>query len=284
MTVSSPDRRSAIERDVLEKLVRFQRDWPRRSVEVAGHSWIYRRNQVDRSRPPVVFLPGIQGGGDLLFDGAMALGGMVDVVTVDAPSITDAQEMTRGFADFLSALGLERVSVIGSSLGGYLAQGFALSHPNRIEQLIVANGFFDVRPFLAQSPPISVFEAKDAAAIVKANLAGIPGDASDDDGHIRLKAVVQALVGPLQPFDGYKSRLLLMMAAPPLAPPALSPAQVMVLDDDADPLLPPAMRDPVRARFAGSEQHRIEGGGHLPSVQRPAEFGRLVRARFDVAT
>jgi pimeloyl-ACP methyl ester carboxylesterase len=40
------------------------------------------------------------------------------------------------------------------------------------------------------------------------------------------------------------------------------------------------MRDAVRERFAQSEQHPIDGGGHLPAIQRPAIFADLLRRRF----
>jgi pimeloyl-ACP methyl ester carboxylesterase len=40
------------------------------------------------------------------------------------------------------------------------------------------------------------------------------------------------------------------------------------------------MRDAVRKRFARSEQHSIDGGGHLPAVQRPARFAELLTQRL----
>jgi pimeloyl-ACP methyl ester carboxylesterase len=54
----------------------------------------------------------------------------------------------------------------------------------------------------------------------------------------------------------------------------------MPIDDDHDPMLPPDMRDAVRAQFRRSEQHAIDGGGHLPAIQRPARFADLLRRRL----
>jgi hypothetical protein len=40
------------------------------------------------------------------------------------------------YVDLLNTLGLERVSVIGTSLGGWVAAEFAVAHPQRVERLV----------------------------------------------------------------------------------------------------------------------------------------------------
>jgi pimeloyl-ACP methyl ester carboxylesterase len=50
-------------------------------------------------------------------------------------------------ADLLDALGLEKVVLVGSSMGGVIAQQFALRHPTRLERLLlVATGAFTGDP------------------------------------------------------------------------------------------------------------------------------------------
>jgi pimeloyl-ACP methyl ester carboxylesterase len=41
------------------------------------------------------------------------------------------------YADLLDTLGLERVSLIGTSLGGWVAAEFAVAHPQRVERLVL---------------------------------------------------------------------------------------------------------------------------------------------------
>ncbi len=183
-------------------------------------------------------------------------------------------------AGFLAALNTPRVNLVGSSLGGYLAQKFALDFPDQVEQLVIANGFFDIEPFKSNVPPVSSLAEMDAAAIVEKNVGELLSSPSLDDGQVRLKAAVKALVGPTQTLENYKSRLLLMMNATPLAAPPISPERVMIIDDDRDPMIPLAMRYAVRERFAQSEQHSIDGGGHLPAIQRPTIFADLLLRRF----
>jgi pimeloyl-ACP methyl ester carboxylesterase len=46
-------------------------------------------------------------------------------------------EMTRDFVSFLGALGLQKIDVVGFSLGGMIAQNLALDHPNLLRRIIL---------------------------------------------------------------------------------------------------------------------------------------------------
>ena len=270
-----------IERDTCQKLATFQSRYPLRSLEIDRRTWVFRRTPGRAAgQVPIVMLPGIQGGGDIFFEVALSLGELMPVITINAPDIEDAAEIRAGLAGLLSKLGIRRANLLGSSLGGYLAQSFALLHPDNVAQLVIANGFIDVAPFTITLPPASTVAAMDAAELVQQNLRALFAIPSRSEGEVRLKAAVKTLVGPAQTLENYKSRVLLMMGAPPLAEAPIAPERVMIIDDDHDPLLLPAMRDAVRKRFARSEQHSIDGGGHLPAVQRPARFAELLTQRL----
>jgi maspardin len=277
----SPTIANPVEADVYKDLAIFQARYPLRSQSINGRSWVFRRTPGKSAHQcPIVMLPGIQGGGDIFFQVVLALGDRLPIVTVNAPDIEDATTMVAETAGFLAALKLPRVNLVGSSLGGYLAQKFALDFPDRVEQLAIANGFIDIEPFRATAPPASSLLGMDAAAIVAKNVGDLLASPSLDDGQVRLKAAVKTLVGPAQTLENYKSRMLLMMSATQLAAPLISPDRVTIVDDDLDPMIPPAMRAAVRERFDRSEQHAIDGGGHLPAIQRPTVFADILRRRL----
>lgn len=265
----------------LDRLARFQRSYPRESVRAAGMAWSFRRTPGPGPRATVVMLlPGIQGGGDVFFDTALRLGEALPLLTVDAPDLEDVSTMTTATAAFLDVMGLQRVHILGASLGGYLAQAFALAHPERVDQLLIANGFYDPRPFLSKLPPSATFAAMSAQSLVSKNLASLLAVPADDPGVASLQAIMTALVGPVQSLTNYKSRLLLLMGAAPLDRPPIEDSRVMLIDDDQDPMVPAEMRNALRSRYANAERHAVTGGGHMPAIQRPAEFAELVRRRL----
>lgn len=272
---------AGIERDVRQKLATFQSRYPLRSVEIERRTWVFRRTPGRAAgQVALVMLPGIQGGGDIFFEVALLLGDLMPVITINAPDIEDVAQMRAGLAGFLSRLDIRRTNILGASLGGYLAQSFALLHSDNIAQLVIANGFIDVSAFTITLPPTSTFAAMDAAELVQQNVGALLADPNRTEGEVRLKAAVKALVGPAQTLENYKSRFLLMMGVPPLAEAPIAPERVMIIDDDNDPMILPEMRGAVRKRFARSEHHSIVGGGHLPAVQRPALFAELLTQRL----
>ena len=272
---------STVKSKTLDLLARFQRTYPRTSVRAAGTVWSFRRTPGQGPQATtILMLPGIQGGGDVFFDTALRLGAALALVTVDAPDLDDVNAMTAATAAFLDTLGLQRVHVLGASLGGYLAQALALAHPERVDQLLIANGFYDPRPFLSGLPPAATFAAMGADSLVRKNLAPLLEASADDPGVASLQATMAALVGPVQSLTNYKSRLLLLMGAEPLDRPQIPDSRVMVIDDDQDPMVPAEMRNALRSRYSNADLHAVTGGGHMPAIQRPAEFAELVGRRL----
>jgi maspardin len=263
----------------LARLETFERDVPEVSVETRLGVWRYRRT-AGTSALPTLLLPGIQGGGEVFYELALLIGDAVPLVAASAPDIEDVGTMVDSTLEFVDALGFRRINLLGSSLGAYLVQAVASKQPRRVDQLIIANGFYDPAPFQKSLPPRSALASTRAAALVKEGLKSMLETPDDDPGHVALKTVMEALVGPVQPVENYRSRTLLLASAGALERPDVPDESVMVIDDDRDPMMPAAMRIALRERYAQAEQHPIEGGGHLPAIQRPQEFASLVASRL----
>src|SRR6202048_3242571 len=135
---------------VADRLARFQSTYQEKVSLIDGQRWRYRR--TGNSARPLVMLPGIQGGGAVFFDVALALGDKLDLMTVTAPPIVDAVAMADAQAEFLLALRIQKIDLFGSSLGGDLARVLGIPPPGMLGQTFLANTFADPRPFLAKAP------------------------------------------------------------------------------------------------------------------------------------
>jgi fatty-acyl-CoA synthase len=62
------------------------------------------------------------------------------------PGPYSIEQMADDAAALLDRLGIEKASVLGVSLGGYIAQMLALRHPQRVERLIIGCSFFSGDP------------------------------------------------------------------------------------------------------------------------------------------
>ena len=118
---------------------------PTRYIEANGVQFAYRRFGPE-SGVPLVFLQHFRGGMDhwdptltdgfakdrpvILFDNAG-----VGSSSGETPSTIEA--MADHLADFVNALGLEQVDVLGFSIGGYVAQAFSAAHSTSVRRLIL---------------------------------------------------------------------------------------------------------------------------------------------------
>src|SRR5258708_36825873 len=130
---------STVRSRTLDLLARFQGSYPRTSVRAAGTVWSFRRTPGQGLQATTILLTGIQGGGDVFFDTVLRLGAALPLVTVDAPDPDEVSTMTAATAAFLDTLGLQRVHILGASLGGYLAHACALPLPERVGRHLTAH-------------------------------------------------------------------------------------------------------------------------------------------------
>jgi pimeloyl-ACP methyl ester carboxylesterase len=119
---------------------------PTQRVEAAGINFAYRRF----GRPaqvPLVMLQHFRGNLDN-WDPALinALADQREVVLVDYPGVgastgtpsSSVAETARQMIAFVTAFGLERVDLLGFSIGGFVAQEIALVRPTLLRRLILA--------------------------------------------------------------------------------------------------------------------------------------------------
>jgi pimeloyl-ACP methyl ester carboxylesterase len=114
-------------------------------VEAGGFRYAYRRFGIEIGTP-LVFLPHFRAGMDhwdpLVTDG---LGANRPVILFDNAGVASSSGETpdtfeaqaEHVATFVRALGLQRVDVLGFSIGGYVAQAFTLRFPDLVRRLVL---------------------------------------------------------------------------------------------------------------------------------------------------
>ena len=265
----------------IDRLRAFQRRYPEESVSLEKLTWTYRRTRG--VGPALLLLPGAQGTGDMFYETALALGDHLDLVTVTYPASLDSEAVADGLALLMGHLAMERANLLGSSLGGYLAQLFAVRHSHRIETLFIANSFCDAGPFQAAMPSASEFTALSAETVMKGLLDKMATAGEPEPAHRCLKDVVQALVGPVQSAETLKARLLAVLTCKPVPPLPLADSRVVLIECDDDPVILPSMRASLRERHLAAEQHTISGGGHYPGILRSQEYAAILAIRLSCA-
>ena len=98
--------------------------------------------------PPVVYVPGIDGTGELLLETGPRLAESFRLIRLSyeaerpAPAGGDRYEdLAQSIVDRLDELGVERAILLAESFGGGVALHVALAHPERVSGLLIVNSF-----------------------------------------------------------------------------------------------------------------------------------------------
>ena len=173
---------------------------------------------------------------------------------------------------FLQALEIERASILGHSLGGWIVAAFALQFPRRVDKLVLADAAgIDAG---AINPPI------DLNVSTRANMRTIlefifhkKAMVTDDFVDLSYSLHLERGDGPT-----IRSVLETIMAPDEKLDSSLGALQAptLLLWGKEDALTPLAMAENFQRLIPGSRLEVIPECGHVPCLEKPAEFVQAV--------
>ena len=159
-------------------------------------------------------------------------------------------------ARWMAAVGIARASVVGHSMGGYVAAELAATAPDRVDRLVLVD---------AAGLPIPGTFLHHVRDLVR-SLRGIPRDLVRLAIADYLRAGVLTMIGAgTAVVRGDLSGRLGEIRCPTL-----------IVWGERDPLIPLSSGRRLAELIPGSRLHVLPGVGHAPMWERPEEFDRLV--------
>jgi pimeloyl-ACP methyl ester carboxylesterase len=260
---------------------------------------LYYYEAGDGPQLPLLLLHGLGDDADSWRRVLPALAARRRVLAPDLPGFGRSDKPRRAYtsaffarviAGMLDALGVERVALIGSSLGAGVAQRLALLQPGRVGQLVLIDGGLRTRatlpprplwpfltPLLGERAYASLRASQDAAyatlAPYYASLEGLPAEDRAflrervwDDGQrgaflsaLRCLSLERVLLAPV-----FRRRLA-RLAVP-----------TALIWGDRDRIVDRAEGEALAALLPAAAFHLIGDCGHLPQQERPAQLLALL--------
>lgn len=257
----------------------YQRTHPSWSARVAGADWAWRDTDPRSKRRPLLFLPGAGGTGDVFFRTVHALRSVRRMITIRYPALTDAASLSSGVVGLLASLGIDSVDVVGSSLGGYLAQAIAIEQRGLVRRVLFGNTFFDaswLRQKVSRDALLSLSSAEHLARTV-AQFATLP---EDNEVQVDFKRTMLTLVGTEQTGEMAQASLAAVLGSTPLPSVNLPVESIAILDTEDDKVVDAVTRQAVRERYRSSVHFSLTKGGHYPSLLDPVAYAEAIRSHF----
>jgi pimeloyl-ACP methyl ester carboxylesterase len=241
------------------------------------------------SGPPVVFLHAFPLNRSMWSPQTSALAAECRCLTIDARGFgesTAAPPFTVDrYADdvlaVLDAAGIERATVVGISMGGYVAFALWRRAPARVRALVLADTRADAdTPDTRQRRRelIALARSDGAAAVAERQLVGLLGkttrerrpDIVDSVRAIATSASAEGIIGALDALLGRAdSRSTLATISVP----------TLLVVGDEDVLTPPKEARAMHELIGSAARSRLEilaQAGHLSSVERPGAFNAVL--------
>ncbi len=253
-----------------------------KSIDVNGSQWNYLITGAgDRT---IVFLHGMGGGFDIWWQQVNHFKARFRIISMTYPPMPTLAELSNGVIAILDKEKINKATIVGSSLGGYLAQYLVKNDPERIERAVFANTF----------PPNLIHAEK--ASKLKFILPLLPE-------WIVMRNLRQATQGAIYPASGHSELVRaymleqshgMMKKAQFMArfrcvldyfkPPDLDKMNIpcLIIEADNDPLVEEELRELLKSTYPCALIETLSQKGHFPYLNAPDEYNRILE-RFLMA-
>jgi pimeloyl-ACP methyl ester carboxylesterase len=186
--------------------------------------------------------------------------------------LDNIHDMAFFYLDFMAALGLEDVHLVGASLGGWIAAEIAVRSTARIARLsLVAPAGIHVRG--VAKPDIFLMSAEELTRhlyadpnLIEAALARLVAP-EEEEAALRNRFMTARLGWQPRFYDPHLEKWLHRIDRP-----------TQILWGCEDRILPPAYAEHWRRLVPGSTIALFEGCGHLPQIEQPEAFAAAIAA------
>ncbi len=271
----------AVEPDVSSSLNAFRTEYPAQTVEIEGAAWKYL--STGSGTETILFLHGMTGGYDIWWQQILALKDSYRIITVTYPPIDNLEGMAAGIIQILKKEQVDRVNLVGSSLGGYFTQYLVAHHPEKVNKAVFANTFppnkliaeknktigsllpvipgWAVMGVLRENTEKALYPASGNSELVKAYMMEQSYGMMTKDQFV---ARFHCVIDPFEPADLEKLGI-----------------PVLIIEADNDPLVEPALRKMLKQTYPIASVKTLSGVGHFPYLNEPEAYIEVLRRHFN---
>jgi pimeloyl-ACP methyl ester carboxylesterase len=259
-------------------LLDFRQRYPPQHLALNGVDWEYLA--LGEGDETILFLHGLAGSYDIWWQQMEALKDRYRIISVTYPAVSSLQALAQGLLTILNDKRVARASVVGSSLGGYLAQYLMAVHPERVARAVFGNTYADKDPIERKYGIAGALLPYAPQWLVMAVLrAGYRLLIYPSSRHLHLVlAYLCEQTHRRTSKAQIEGRYRCVVEPFPLPDPAAGNIPLLILESDNDPLIDPPVREDIKRTYPAAAVHTFHNAGHFPYLVVPMEYLRVLEA------
>jgi len=262
--------------DLSRSLQAFRSSHPLKHLIVKGIPWNYI--SLGQGRETILLLHGMAGSCDIWWQQMVALQDRFRIIAPTYPPVQPLAKLKAGIMAIMDKERVERFYVVGSSLGGYLAQYLVDRQPDRVKKAVFANTFPPnnilierfgkmgrLLPWLPAWAIMRIFRKSTIDRIYPAS------------GNSEL---VRAYM--LEQFYGRTSKAQIIARFQCVIDPFEAPDMqtfgipTLIIEADNDPLVEASLREMMKSIYPSAAIKTLVGAGHFPYLNRAGEYANIL--------
>ncbi len=238
---------------------------------------------------PLILIPGLGTGAWLWFKQVPAFARFFRTIIFDPHGVGRSDKTSEALttrtlaatvAELLNALDIEQAHVLGASLGGFVAQEFALGYPQKTIRLVLcctsAGGARHI------PPPANVLEAYaanfhlNAEERIRQNLLLAFAPRYITEHAAEVERVIEMRLSGVVPDEVYMNQVRAGQAFDAEARVSQIKVPTLVISGDADNIVLVENSDNLAAAIPGAKLVIVQGGGHMFFIEQAETFNAAV--------
>ncbi len=264
---------------VAQRLLNF-RGRPLKSLSAEGVVWNYYSG--GRGTKTLLFIHGMGGSYDIWWNQIHALESDFRILTFTLPEkINTLEKAKNGILKLLEQEKVDRFNLVGTSLGGYIAQYVVKAVPERVEKAVFGNTFppnrlivkvnQKKRAWLPWLPEIVLWQLGQRELQQKL----LPAGHQDKVLSAFLPGLSFSKRQFINRYDMVVEPFITMRANP-----ATRSVPKLILESDNDPLIPTLLRAKLKVTYPEAQVHTFRNEGHFPYLTSIEEYNHILLSFF----
>jgi pimeloyl-ACP methyl ester carboxylesterase len=227
----------------------------------------------------VLFLPGATGSYYIWWQQLLALAENFRLISFNYPSLGSMESLQSGMNAILLKEGIEKYHIIGSSMGGYVAQYLASTQPDRLWSATFANTFVPTIRYLRSASllrlAIKIFPLKLLYDVYLWFIRQRVIPAGGQDPLLEAYLIEFRYAGLGKPDFLSRIRCITEKFIP--LPVEDQTFPILLIDSENDPLIRPTIRQAVREMYPTAQRYTFQNAGHFSYLNQPGTYTDVLR-------